>query len=158
MILANHFSSVAPILSYTFIAYTKIQWRTCYWWCFAWEVATLILLYFFYHPPTFETKHTSDNKTRWQMVKEIDYVGLILFTAACLLVLLALQWGGGAYPWNSAGVIAPLVIGLVCFIALGFWEAYAPIKYPILPPHLFTQWRRCVVVLYRILSKLKLTR
>lgn len=142
MILANHVSSISPILSYVFIAYTKPGWRACYWWCFAWEVVTAIMLYFFYHPPTFETKHAHDKKTKWQLAKEIDYVGLILFTGGCLLLLLALNWGGGQHPWNSAWVIAPIVVSAVCFVALGFWEVYMPLTYPMLPPHLFKEWRR----------------
>lgn len=142
MILANHLSSISPILSYVFIAYTKPGWRSCYWWCFAWEVVTAVMLYFFYHPPTFETKHAADRKTKWQLVKEIDYVGLVLFTAGCLLLLLALNWGGGQHPWASAWVIAPIVVSAVCFVALGFWEVYMPLTYPILPPHLFVEWRR----------------
>lgn len=142
MILANHVSSVSPILGYVFIAYTKPGWRTCYWWCFGWEVVTAVMLYFFYHPPTFDTKHRDDNKTKWQLIKEIDYVGLILFTAGCLLLLLALNWGGGLHPWNSANVIAPIVVSVVCFVALGFWEVYMPLTYPMMPPHLFRQWRR----------------
>lgn len=142
MILANHLSSISPILSYVFIAYTKPGWRSCYWWCFAWEVVTAVMLYFFYHPPTFETKHATDRKTKWQLVKEIDYVGLVLFTAGCLLLLLALNWGGGQHPWASAWVIAPIIVSAVCFVALGFWEVYMPLTYPILPPHLFVEWRR----------------
>ncbi|PGH17415.1 hypothetical protein AJ80_04785 [Polytolypa hystricis UAMH7299] len=142
MILANHFSSIAPLLSYVFIAYSKIGWRACYWWCFAWEVVTAIMLFFFYHPPTFETIHQDDRKTKWQLIKEIDYVGLVLFTAGCLLLLLGLNWGNGIHPWDSAWVIGPIVVGFVCFIVLGFWEIYAPLSYPMLPPHLFKQWRR----------------
>jgi hypothetical protein len=46
------------------------------------------------------------------------------------------------HPWNSSWVIATIVVGGVCFIILGFWEAYVPLTYPILPPHLFVQWRR----------------
>ncbi|CAK7210126.1 hypothetical protein SBRCBS47491_000665 [Sporothrix bragantina] len=56
--------------------------------------------------------------------------------------LIAYAWGGGQYPWKSAGVIVPLVVGFACLVALGFWEVYMPLKYPILPPHLFIQWRK----------------
>ncbi|KAF7564013.1 hypothetical protein G7046_g157 [Stylonectria norvegica] len=142
MILANHFSSMSPLLGYVFIAYTKPGWRACYWWCFAWEVVTLIMLFFFYHPPTFETKHQEDHKSKWQLIKEIDYVGLILFTGGCLLLLLALNWGNGIHPWDSAWIIGPIVVSFVCFISLGFWEVLMPLPYPMLPPHLFKEWRR----------------
>ncbi|KAL1888212.1 hypothetical protein Sste5346_009686, partial [Sporothrix stenoceras] len=118
MIMANHFSSFGPLIGYAFVAYVKIGWRACYWWCFAWEATAFVLLFFFYHPPNFEHKHEYDHKTKLQLLKELDY-----------------------YPWKSAGVIAPLIIGFSSLVALGFWEAYMPLKYPILPPRLFVQWR-----------------
>jgi hypothetical protein len=76
-------------------AYRKAGWRSCCWWCFAWELVTAVMLFLFYHSPTFETKHEEDRKSKMQLVREIDYVGLLLFTAGCLLILLALNWGGG---------------------------------------------------------------
>jgi hypothetical protein len=39
----------------------------------------------------------------------LDLLGFALFAAAVLQLLLALQYGGNAYPWNS-----PQVIGLFC--------------------------------------------
>ncbi|CAK7207013.1 hypothetical protein SEUCBS139899_009821 [Sporothrix eucalyptigena] len=142
MIMANHFSSFGPLIGYAFVAYVKPGWRACYWWCFAWEATAFMLLFFLYHPPTFGKKHEDDHKTKLQLLKELDYVGLLLFSGGSLIMLLALSWGGDQYPWKSAGVIAPLVIGFASLVALGFWEAYMPLKYPILPPHLFVQWRK----------------
>ncbi|KAH7120948.1 fungal trichothecene efflux pump [Dendryphion nanum] len=142
MILANHVSSFGPLISYAFIKYSPIGWRACYWFCFeAWEVATAIMLWLFYNPPSFETKHEGEGKTKWELVKEMDHLGLLLFTGGCLLLLLGLNWGGVSYPWSSAHVIAPIIIAFVCFIALGLWEVYGNLKYPILPPKLFRKWR-----------------
>lgn len=81
------------LIGYVFVAYTGPKWRTTYWWCFAWEALSAILLFFCYHPPTFETKHREDHKTKWQLLKEIDYIGLLLFSAGCLFILLGLNWG-----------------------------------------------------------------
>jgi hypothetical protein len=39
----------------------------------------------------------------------IDFVGFVLFAGAILQLLLALQYGGNTYPWNSSQVI-----GLFC--------------------------------------------
>lgn len=142
MIFANHISSMSILLGYVFVAYTKPRWRTVYWWCFAFEATTAVLLFFCYHPPTFKTKHKDDHKTKWQLIRELDYIGLLLFTGGCLFLLLGLNWGGGFYAWNSSHVVGMLVTGCVCLIACGFWEAYAPLTYPILPPHLFKQWRK----------------
>jgi MFS family permease len=169
LIFANHISAGSILVGYAFVAYTKPRWRSMYWWCFAFETLSAILLFFFYHPPTFETKHSEDHKTKWQLMKEIDYVGLLLFTAGCLFILLGLNWvcfpplpdhppplsrpiedniltthtqGGSLHPWKSSWTIGTIVAGGVCLILLGFWEAYMPLTYPILPPHLFVQWRR----------------
>lgn len=92
MIFANHFSCSGILIGYAFVAYTKPKWRSIYWWCFAWEFVAAVLLFFFYHPPSFQTKHKADRKTKWRMMKEIDYVGLILFTAGCVFILLGLNW------------------------------------------------------------------
>jgi hypothetical protein len=49
------------------------------------------MLLFFYHPPTFGIKHRGDGKTRIQLLKELDYVGLVLFIASNVLFLLGLR-------------------------------------------------------------------
>lgn len=46
-------------------------------------------------------------------VKEIDYVGFILFTVGGLLLLLLLNWSGGQHPRASIKVIAPIVVSAV---------------------------------------------
>jgi hypothetical protein len=58
------------------------------------------------------------------------------------LFLLGVNWGGRQHPWKSSFVIAPIVIGLLCLVSLGFWEVYASLKYPLMPPRLFKKWRR----------------
>jgi hypothetical protein len=100
-----------------------------------------------YFPPTFNTKHKDDGKTKLELLKELDYVGLALFTAGCVLFLVGINWGGRQYEWDSPNVIATMVVGIVCLIALGFWEAYADLKYPLMPPRLFKRWRRFTMVL-----------
>lgn len=100
------------------------------------------MLFFTYHPPSFGTKHSEDGKTKMQLVKEMDFVGLLLGVAGCVLFLLGVNWGGRQYPWNSAAVIGTMVVGVVCLIALGFWEVYAPLPYPLMPPRLFKKTRK----------------
>ena len=38
-------------------------------------------------------------------------------------VILALTWGGVFAPWDSARVLAPLVVGLVALVLFLVWEA-----------------------------------
>jgi Fungal trichothecene efflux pump (TRI12) len=40
---------------------------------------------------------------------DLDIVGFLLFSPTMIMFLLALQWGGSTYAWNSA-----IIIGLFC--------------------------------------------
>lgn len=50
-----------------------------------------------------------------QRLDVFDLVGFSLFAPACVMLLLALQWGGVTYAWNSARVV-----GLLCGAAAAF--------------------------------------
>ncbi|CAG8960647.1 hypothetical protein HYFRA_00013525 [Hymenoscyphus fraxineus] len=139
--IANTPAMFSALISYAFIAYLELGWRTCYYWCFAFEFASLVFLFLFYKPPSFETKHQEDHKTKLELLKELDFVGLITFTAGCTLLLVGINRGGTTAPWNSVSVLAPIVVSGPLFIFLGFWEVYAPLRHPILPTRLFKKWR-----------------
>lgn len=124
------------------LAHTAPGWRTVYWYMFAYEICGLALLILFYTPPSFNTKHKHDGKERLELLRQLDYVGLVLFAVGCVCFLLGVSWGGSDYPWKSAAVIVPIVLGACHLIALGFWEAFAKLDYPILPARLFRQRRR----------------
>ena len=46
----------------------------------------------------------------------------MLFLSGLGLLLLALTWGGGTHSWNSAAVLAPLIIGSVLSIGWILYE------------------------------------
>ncbi|KAH9933585.1 major facilitator superfamily domain-containing protein [Epithele typhae] len=47
-----------------------------------------------------------------EKVAHIDLVGDFIIIAGTTLTFVALTWGGIRYPWNSAHVLAPLILGL----------------------------------------------
>jgi hypothetical protein len=60
-----------------------------------------------------------------ERIKEFDLFGTAVFIPAIICLLLALQWGGTKFPWNSGRIIALFVIfGLLiaAFIAIQFWK------------------------------------
>ncbi|KAJ5657412.1 uncharacterized protein N7484_001061 [Penicillium longicatenatum] len=65
----------------------------------------------------------------------IDFVGGFLSITGLIVFLAGLQWGGYMYPWSSAHVLAPLIIGFLLLVAFAFWEIYGA-KYPIFPTRL----------------------
>ena len=122
------------------VDHTKLSWRWMYWVVTILDAVALLGILLFYKPPTFTTKHGHEI-SRWAQVKQLDYIGLFLFISGFVLFLLGLSWGGSSYPWRSAAVISTIVIGAFLIVALGFWEAFAPIDFPLLPPRIFRNKR-----------------
>jgi ATP/ADP translocase len=89
-----------------------------------------------YHPPTFGEKY-GNQKTKWQMIRDFDFIGLILFTGGLLIFLMGLSWGGSLYPWKSGHVIGTIVVGFLALIAFVLYETFMSLKEPFVPIHLF---------------------
>jgi MFS family permease len=116
------FAAFGPIIAHKFVTSTGAGWR----WSFYLNIITTglatILLFIFYHPPTFKMLH--QNRSKREQIRRLDYVGIVLFTAGLILFIMGLSWGGNMYPWKSAHVIAPIVVGALLLIAFGFWEFF----------------------------------
>lgn len=94
-------------------------WRDIFWMQAAFHMATFLGLLFFYHP----ARRSDYGKLSLKdVVWACDPIGSILFIIATTMLLLALDWAGGAYSWSDAHVAAPLGIGfafLVLFCGYG---------------------------------------
>ncbi len=53
---------------------------------------SIVLQFFFYHPPSFRQLHGND-RTRMEEIKRIDWVGAFLLVAGLVLFLLGVSWG-----------------------------------------------------------------
>lgn len=72
-----------------------------------------------------------------QQLKKFDLEGTVLFLPAIICLLLALQWGGSKYDWDSGRIIALLVISFVLiagFLAVQWWKQ----EDATVPPRIFT--------------------
>jgi len=67
----------------------------------------------------------------------IDYAGILVFVAATTLLLFGLTTGGTSEPWDSAKVLAPLIIG---FVGLGAFilVEWKVAKTPMIPLRIFS--------------------
>ncbi|KAH8645352.1 fungal trichothecene efflux pump [Xylariales sp. PMI_506] len=128
------FAALGPAIARMFIIH-GLGWRWIYYLgVIVIGVATL-LLFLFYHPPTFEMLH--ERKSKRKQIMELDFVGMGLWTSGLVLFLLGLSWGGGLYDWSSKEVIITLVLGLVTLIGFFFYESLAKPKYPTMALELF---------------------
>ena len=74
-----------------------------------------------------------------QRGKDFDLVGTVLFTGFVMCLVLAINFGGVLYAWNSGSTIALLVVGIVVFIAFGVQQGFSWFTSPIerlFPVHL----------------------
>jgi hypothetical protein len=106
-----------------------------------WNGIGFFLTVFFYHPPP---RVNSKGKTKAEILREIDFIGGFLSISGMILFMAGMQWGklllytirneacanrtrligGYQYPWASAHVLAPLLIGGFMLIAFFCWEMW----------------------------------
>ncbi|PYI08054.1 siderophore iron transporter [Aspergillus sclerotiicarbonarius CBS 121057] len=125
------FSAFGAVIADLFIANTARSWRWTYYLNIITCGLSVILLVLFYFPPGWDAKRGTES--RMAGLKKFDYIGFIFYASGLILVLLGLSWGGTSYAWQSAHVIAVLVIGFVCLIAFALYEIFVPLEQPLLP-------------------------
>ncbi|KAJ9420629.1 fungal trichothecene efflux pump [Fusarium oxysporum] len=123
------------VVARTMIENIHEGWRWSYYLGIILSVITLALYQFLYHPPTFSQLHVG--KTRIQQTKELDWIGMSLFTIGCVLFLVGLSWGGTTYPWKSAEVLCTLVTGIMTLAGFFVYEAYFCSVKPLIPSSVF---------------------
>jgi MFS family permease len=65
-----------------------------------------------------DAKALQTDKTFLQKVKELDYIGPMLFIPAIIIMLIVLQFGGSTYAWVSVGTFS--LIGAF-LVLIGIW-------------------------------------
>ncbi|KAI7858692.1 major facilitator superfamily domain-containing protein [Circinella umbellata] len=118
----------------------NVSWRWNFYINLPIGAVALVILFFFLHLPT--PKQNLKDK-----LKRIDYAGNFLVLAAATLFLLAMNFGGQTFPWESAAVITPfvltgLLVGLLVVVEVKFASE------PLMPPRLFKN--RSVVALLSV--------
>ncbi|KAJ9144275.1 MFS multidrug transporter [Pleurostoma richardsiae] len=103
-------------------ALSEVSWR----WCFYINLplggfAVFFFLVFVKLPAR---SSFSDDKTLAQKLASIDFVGFAVFAAACVLVLMGLEWGGTTYAWDSSVIIGLICGGGVLFVIFFGWSMH----------------------------------
>ncbi|KAH8666506.1 putative major facilitator superfamily transporter [Xylariales sp. PMI_506] len=113
------------------IAYYS-TWRYIGLFCAIWAFIGLVLTAVFYFPPP---RVNSEGLSRRDVLQRIDYVGGFTSIAGMILFMAGMQWGGYQYPWASAHVLVPMLLGVALIVAFVIWEGwFAP--YPMFPRRL----------------------
>ncbi|ETN36195.1 uncharacterized protein HMPREF1541_08472 [Cyphellophora europaea CBS 101466] len=124
---------------------TAAGWRWCYYIGIIFGVLSTIGTIMFYFPPS-RPQYDYD-KSRWEEIKAIDYVGILLYTAGLTIMLIGLTWAGTPdHPWRSASTIGPIVVGACTLVACFVYDFTVP-KQPFFPLDLFREVRGFTVLL-----------
>lgn len=129
-------AQLMPLVSWVIIKETR-NWRICYYVMIAFQAVNLAMLWVFYHPPSFKVKQAEHGKSKRQLLREFDWIGLTLFIAGCTLFIVGISWGGTLHPWISGATLAPIIVGLLTLVAMIVYENYTTLKEPLFPPRLF---------------------
>ena len=97
-------------------------------------IGIIALLALLVYLPTNLSNRTSQLRG-WPAIRRIDFLGAALASAATILLLLGLTWGGQTYPWQSWQVECALGGAAALFILFLIAERFA--TEPVLPLDLF---------------------
>jgi MFS family permease len=98
----------------------KVSWRWCFYINIPVGVVTGTLLAFLKIPDSKQVG--ADLATCKQRIKRLDLPGFALFTPSIIMLLLALDWGGVSYHWNSSTIIGLFCGAGAAWIAFLLWE------------------------------------
>lgn len=94
----------------------RVSWRWCFYINLPIGAVTALIVLFFFHAPASVKKRPELRK----LLSELDLIGSFFFLPAIVCLLLALQWGGTQYSWNSPRIIVLFVLtGVLLLIFVG---------------------------------------
>lgn len=122
---------------------TGLSWRWIYIIGLIYQVLGIVGIFAFYFPPK-PVRHLEE-ESRLRKLSEIDIVGCILYIGGLCCILIAFSWAGSDHAWDSAAVLAPLLVGLGTLVLFGVFE-YKFARHPLLPPILLQEGRGFVLL------------
>ncbi|TGO27077.1 hypothetical protein BPAE_0048g00490 [Botrytis paeoniae] len=120
-------NTIGPFLAAAFVQ--NSTWRGLFWCICPLAVLSGIMVAFTLPP----SKVHGSTATK---IRVIDYPGIVLVTAAIMLILIPVSGGGTYFEWSSPMVISMLTLGCICLVAFLIVEWKFAVM-PMMPLNLF---------------------
>ncbi|KAI1980619.1 hypothetical protein LOZ53_002930 [Ophidiomyces ophidiicola] len=104
---------------------TQANWRYCFVLSIPVAFFAHILIFFLLRKELVNGTHFTKNSRRslfMDGLSTVDVGGTFLFVTSVCLIIIGTSWGGATYPWSSAAVLAPLIIGAILFVIFFLYE------------------------------------
>jgi hypothetical protein len=101
---------------------SNLTWRWCFYINLPIGGFTIVAMLLFLHlesPPR-------EQLSLLDQLKRLDPLGLLFFVPSMVCLILALQWGGTAYPWSAPKIIGLLVTFAITFVMFLVVETLTP--------------------------------
>ncbi|KAK4118070.1 MFS general substrate transporter [Parathielavia appendiculata] len=125
-------TTVGPLLGGVF---AQTNWR----WCFGVNlpicIVALVLMWLWLQ---LSSGNSWKGISVLQQIGQVDYLGLVLLTAAVILILCALTLAGTVYLWSDPVIVLFLSGGFTGILAFIFWERSPRCAHPIMAPRVFS--------------------
>ncbi|KAK4097156.1 MFS general substrate transporter [Parathielavia hyrcaniae] len=125
-------TTVGPLLGGVF---AQSNWR----WCFGVNlpicIVALVLMWLWLQ---LNSGNSWKGLSVLQQIGQVDYIGLILLTAAVVSILCALTLAGTVYLWSDTAIVLSLSGGFIGILAFIFWERSPRCTHPIMAPRVFS--------------------
>ncbi|KAJ5994663.1 hypothetical protein N7451_010387 [Penicillium sp. IBT 35674x] len=82
-----------------------------------------VLVSCFYHPPP-PSLRRQQSRIR-DLLHQVDYLGIIMFTGSIASLIIALTWGGTTYPWSSGRIIGTLIASCIGLLGFSLYERFS---------------------------------
>ncbi|EIW78672.1 MFS general substrate transporter [Coniophora puteana RWD-64-598 SS2] len=114
--------ALGPIIGAVLSTSGPASWRWLFW-------ITLIMIGITFCVGCFSLRNLkgatkNEQDTLRRMFGEVDWIGCLLAVAISALACVAIESGNKMYPWNSAPIIAMLLVAICLVPVFAFWELY----------------------------------